>query len=162
MATLFSKYFETKYVPSTFSQPLDTTKFSCSIIIFTQSNVKDALTHFKNSKAIGPDQIPIIFWKTLSDVLVRGLTYIFNLMLSENFIPTTSIWKNLIIQLFKTKNSKYAPSNYRPISITCSLGRILEKVVYYHLLHYIIPLISPTQHGFCKTRLSVTNLMSSY
>jgi len=54
-------------------------------------------------------------------------------------------------------------SNYRPISLTCVLCKILERIVVGRIvdhLHYN-NILHSAQHGFLKSRSTCTNLLES-
>ena len=53
----------------------------------------------------------------------------------EGIVPT--IWKqSLIIPILKQGKPRTEPSNYRPISFTSQIGKVLEKMVLSRLAHY--------------------------
>ena len=54
-------------------------------------------------------------------------------------------------------------NNYRPISLTCSIAKVMESIVYEQLMAYLIAndLISKQQHGFLADRSTCTNLLDS-
>lgn len=66
----------------------------------------------------------------------------------------------LVIPIFK-KGDKYDPANYRPISLTCSLCKILEKIVVREMTPYLVEnkVITLHQHGFLPRRSTATNLL---
>ncbi|MFZ2538165.1 MAG: reverse transcriptase family protein [Oscillospiraceae bacterium] len=61
------------------------------------------------------------------------------------------------------KGSPAYPSNYRPISLTCTCCKILESLIANDLLDFLIShkLISSQQHGFLKKHSTCTNLLES-
>ena len=69
---------------------------------------------------------------TLSaDYIAPSLTHIFNLTLTQNYIPSDwKKWKKAKITIYKGKGSKLVHSNYRPISVVPHIAKILEKYVY--------------------------------
>ena len=68
-----------------------------------------------------------------------------------------------VVPLFK-KDSKNNPGNYRPVSLTSVVGKLLEKILrdrnYSHL--EISGRISERQHGFVKERSCLTNLIEFF
>jgi len=54
-------------------------------------------------------------------------------------------------------------SNYRPISLTCVLSKILERIVVGRLSDHLERnnILHPVQHGFIKHRSTCTNLLQS-
>ena len=65
-----------------------------------------------------------------------------------------------VVPLFK-KGSRDNPGNYRPVSLTSVVGKLLEKIlrdgIYSHL--ETNGLIGDRQHGFVKGRSCLTNLI---
>ncbi len=52
--------------------------------------------------------------------------------------------------------------NYRPISLLCVISKVLERIVYNHLLPFVPDLLSPAQFGFRKKSfVSVANVSIS-
>jgi len=67
-----------------------------------------------------------------------------------------------IVPVFK-KGIASQVSNYRPISLTCVLSKILERIVVGRIvdhLHYS-NILHLAQHGFLKSRSTCTNLLES-
>ena len=70
----------------------------------------------------------------------------------ENCCEVTAIFK---------KGSKSSPGNYRPVSLTCILCKLLESFVKDQIVEYmeINNLFTSCQHGFRKHRSCVTQLL---
>ena len=78
------------------------------------------------SVGLGPDIVPLIFWKNLVLVLCLFLTKLFNKFLGNGNFP--EIWKiSNIKPLYKGSGNKADPSNYRPIALTCVLCKKILK-----------------------------------
>ena len=71
------------------------------------------------------------------------------------------MWKHTnVVPIYKSAGSKYDENNYRPISLTSNISKIMEgiiceKIIDYCNRHSIIP---PFQHGFRKSKSTVSNL----
>ena len=65
----------------------------------------------------------------------------------------------IIIPLFK-KGSRNKSVNYRPVSLTSVICKLLETIIRDHMMDFLIKhkLIIPSQHGFLKTKSCLTNL----
>lgn len=50
-------------------------------------------------------------------------------------------------------------SNFRPISLLCTFGKIFEKALCMHLSWYFKPIFNDRQHGFIQGRSVLTNLI---
>ena len=80
----------------------------------------------------------------------------FNLSLEEGIVPLE--WKEAnIIPLFK-KGSRNKSENYRPVSLTSVICKLLERLIKDHFL-VKNKLINPSQHGFLKARSCLTNML---
>jgi hypothetical protein len=121
--------------------------------------VFDILSHCKLSNNTSPDSIPFIFLNKFALTLSLPVSLIFNRSFVSGTVP--SLWCQAIVLPLHKKGSKDCPSNYRPISLTCSLARICEKVVRKHILSFLNRknIISESQHGFCRRKSIETNLL---
>ena len=87
------------------------------------------------------------------------LATVFNLSLEERIVPLE--WKEAnIIPLFKT-GSRNKSENYRPVSLTSVICKLLERLIKDHLVDFLLQnkLINPSQHGFLKARSCLTNIL---
>ena len=78
---------------------------------------------------IGIDEVPSsILKKTTPDNVLFALTHVFNLsLINSDFISGFKTAK--VVPIHKKGNVTYV-SNYCPISLLCSMSKILEKLVY--------------------------------
>ena len=94
------------------------------------NGVVELLKTLKPYKASGPDEIPAYLLKETSKEIAPALTFIFQASLQQSSIP--SDWKKAnVVPLFK-KGDRAAPSNYRPVSLTCICSKILEHYIFTH------------------------------
>ena len=115
------------------------------------------LKNLNPSKAMGPDGIHPRFLKEASKELSEPLAIIFNKTLKEGVVPQE--WKcGQVTPIFK-KGSKSTPSNYRPVSLTSVVCKIMESIVREKLLDHMSPHLSKYQHGFMNGRSCVTQLL---
>jgi hypothetical protein len=77
--------------------------------------------------AMGLDKIPAWFLKTGAPILAKLLSDVLNLSLSTSVVPRQ--WKTASILPIPKSNLPLQPADYRPISITPVLSRILERLV---------------------------------
>ena len=110
---------------------------------------------------MGPDQIPNIFLKKTAIHTAELLTYIFNQSISSHSLQKDWLQAN-INPLFKKGNTNLAV-NYRPVSLTCVCCKLLEHIIYSHVMGHLQTnnLLSVNQHGFrsgfsCETQLILT------
>ncbi len=78
--------------------------------------------------------------------------------------PLLNQWKVANVTPILKKGDKSATSNYRPISLTSVVGKMLESIIargiWGHLKKH--NLIHDSQHGFMKGKSCLTNLLSFY
>ena len=91
-----------------------------------------------------------------SSSIVPSLTRLFNSSLALGKLPCE--WKNANVSPIFKKGDKELVCNYRPISLTCLLVKVLEKLVASHISSFINSknLLSDHQFGF-RTGSSCTS-----
>ena len=126
-----------------------------SPLTVTTTETAAAIKAARNSKAMGPDNISMLYLKHLGPAAVAYLTHLFNLSLSTCTIP--AIWKTSIIcPLPKAGKDLAISTNYRPISLLCPAVKVLERLIL-PTLNYHLPLQSH-QHGFRPLHSTTTAL----
>lgn len=105
------------------------------------------------------DQIYPVVLKKLSSVIANPLSVIFKKSFNTGIVPDE--WKLANVTAVYKKGSKSLINNYRPISLTSQVCKIMETLVrdtvVEHLQKY--KLIKDSQHGFMKGRSCLTNLL---
>jgi len=87
----------------------------------------------------GPDNLPFWFLRVLAPFLAKPLSQIYNLSINQSFIPEQ--WKCSTITPVAKVARPTVCAEYRPISVTPIMSRLLEKVI---VKDYIYPaLIHP-------------------
>jgi len=68
-----------------------------------------------------------------------------------------------VVPLFK-KGKRDLPGNYRPVSLTSVVGKVLERIIRDRIYSYLErnELIGDSQHGFVKGRSCLTNLIEFF
>jgi len=100
-------------------------------IEITSEVVFDKIIKLKDGKAPGDDGIIPEFLKKLASVMLQPLAIILRKSYAEGVVPQE--WKRAnITPLFK-KGSRSDPGNYRPVSLTSHVGKILEAMINYYL-----------------------------
>ena len=114
------------------------------------------------SKSPGPDNIHPILLKMFSHYFSVLLTILFSKSILTGRLP--NYWKDAYIIPIHKKLSKQDACNFRPISITSSVIKILESIIKPQLVGHLIKhnIIHPNQHGFVpgkskseSTRISI-------
>ena len=73
-------------------------------------------------------------------------------------------WKLVNVTPIYKKDQKEDPGNYRPVSLTSVLRKVMEQIILSVIMCHIQDnqVIRPSQHGFMKGRSCLTNLISFY
>ncbi|KAI5721851.1 hypothetical protein M8J77_026574 [Diaphorina citri] len=116
-----------------------------------------------NPSSMGYDQIPLNYITRMLDIISPVILHIFNQSISSNTFP--SIWKRALIRPIPKVKNPTSASDYRPISLLCSLSKVLERLVHNQVMSHIGQhnLLNPFQSGFrsghstCSALLKVTD-----
>ena len=113
----------------------------------------------KDNKSPGVDGIPPKLLKEIVEQISIPLAKLFNLSLEEGIVPSEWIEAN-ITPLFK-KGSRNKSDNYKPVSLTSVVRKLLETLIRNHMVEFLIKhkLINIPQHGFLKARSCLINLL---
>ncbi len=125
--------------------------FTLDELIFSLKNMK--------SSAAGPDSIHIDMIKKLNVASLEELLKFYNLLWKIGKIPVS--WKSShIIPLPKPEKDPHYPTNLRPISLTNTLCKIMEKIVNYRLKWFFEKnqLLDKMQFGFRSKRNTIDQL----
>lgn len=148
--------YESKYT----EENKDTTDISDKFFFkyVEPNNIIKAMLSVK-SKAIGVDEVSIMFLMLCLPALLPVLVHIFNSSLQHGIFP--SQWKlDNVIPIPKVKNPKVC-KDYRPVSILCVLGKVLEKLVHNQVTEYLTTKGYHAEHqsGFRKGYSTITALL---
>jgi hypothetical protein len=110
------------------------------------------------SKAAGPDLLKPLVLKELREQIAHILTVIFQLSLQTGHVPKDWISAN-VAPLYK-KGDMSVAANYRPISLTCIVCKLLEHVVASNMARHLDSnkIMYDLQHGFRERRSCETQL----
>ncbi len=89
------------------------------------------LTKLKTDKSTGPDKSPARFLKDGAKIIAETLTRIMNISIMTGTVPK-ELKEALVTPLYK-KGDKLTVRNYRPVSILCTVSKILERAIYIQL-----------------------------
>lgn len=133
-----------------------------SNIVITEQDALDVLLNLKVNKSSGPDGVSPRMLKEAAPSICSSLTKLINMSLMYGTFP--SDWKLAhVVPVFK-KGDKKLLNNYRPISLTSCIGKVMERVVFKHLYNYILDnsLLSSFQSGFKPGDSTVYQLLDFY
>ena len=159
--TFFASVFtveDLRVIPSVSAVELHNNDVLSSISI-TESDVSKCIDKLKVNKSPGPDTISPRVLKEAKCELVGPLTLLFNESLQSGLMPDE--WKLANITPIFKKGSKTLPCNYRPISLTSVVCKMLETLIRDKLISHLEEnnLLKNTQHGFRSKRSCLTNLL---
>ena len=121
--------------------------------------VLHALKTINVNKSSGPDNLHPRLLLELADIIALPVTILFNATLKDR-LPED--WKKAFIAgIFKKKGSRHLPENYRPISLTSILCKIMEKFIRESVVNHLLErgLLSKKQFGFINGRSTITQLL---
>ena len=128
-------------------------------LVVTPELVAKKIKAMKDNKTPGVDGIPPkLLMETVEQISIP-LARVFNLSLKEGVVPFE--WKEAnIIPLFK-KGSRNKSENYRPVSLTSVICKLLERLIKDHMVDFLVKhkLLNSSQHGFLKARSCLTNML---
>ena len=141
------------------NQPIKPSPYTrmADIKISTQG-IENLLKKLNPHKASGTDQLKPIVLRTLQKELAPILQVIFQKSIDQAQQP--NIWKKAYVsQIFK-KGHRTDLANYRPISLTCVLCKVLKHIVASNISKHFanLNILYHLQHGFpekqsCETQL---------
>ena len=151
----------------TSSLPVPETKFNgpegerLGQLVVTPDVVATKINSMKEIKSPGVDGISPKILKDTVEQISTPLAHVFNfnMSLQEGIVPLE--WKEANIIPFFKKGSRNKSVNYRPVSLTSVICKLLETIIRDHMVDFLIKhkLINPSQHGFLKARSCLTNLL---
>ncbi len=159
-AHLFNVFFESVYskpLPNITRNHANPMQSTLDLINITDLDVLNILSSLDPSKASGIDGIGPRLLRTCADGLYRVFHHLFTMCLWYCQIPCE--WKlHCIVPVFKS-GDKSSIKNYRPISLLCCISKVLERLIYNKLFHFISNSISPFQFGFLKNHSCLQQLL---
>ena len=165
-ATLMNNFFvpQTELDETQAILPPDITlpEHSLSFLSTSPFEVETMLKSLQLGKATGPDAINNRVLKELAKPLSFPLSDLFNFSLTSGKVPL--IWKVANVTPIFKKDDPSVVSNYRPISLLSTVGKVLEKIVHKHLFNFIRDnnILTTLQSGFVPGDSTVNQLVDIY
>ena len=121
--------------------------------------VKEHMSRLNIQSTAGPDDIHPRVLKECRDALAKPISIICKQSLITGMVPTD--WKRAHITPIFKKGSKVDPHNYRPVSLTCVICKLLEKIIRSGITAHLESnnYLSPHQHGFRSNKSCLTQLL---
>ena len=128
----------------------------------TDKDIEKAISTLSSTASAGPDGLPAIFLKNCKASIIQPLKLLFNESIQNSYIHD-SLKQAAIVPIHKG-GDRSVPSNYRPVSLTPHLGKLMERILKYHIVEYLETekLMNNTQHGFREGRSCVSALLDSF
>ncbi|CAM4534756.1 unnamed protein product [Lepidochelys kempii] len=124
--------------------------------------VLELIEKLNSNKSPGPDGIHPRVLKELKCEIAELLTMVCNLSFKSATVPND--WKIANVMPMFKKGSRGDPGNYRPVSLTSVPGKLVETIIKNKIVRHIVEhkLLRKNQHGFCKGRSCLTNLLEIF
>ena len=135
-------------------------KEEISHCIINREDVQKKLKSLNPNKSLGPDRLHPRILKELHSVLDKPLAILYQNTLKQGKIPDE--WKHAIVTAIFKKGDKRKPNNYRPVSLTCIICKIIESIVRDKIMDHMKNnnLFSNKQFGFLDGRSTVLQLLT--
>ena len=164
MAKVLNEYFVTVFTKEDLSNmPImeeeEDEKEILMGIEITEEGITKAVKKMKPNKAAGVDGFGSTFVKeSLGGILVPLLSLMKSSM--EN-AEVPDDWKRANVSAIHKKGDKKNPANYRPVSLTSNIGKIMERIIKDEIIQLLErnQAIRDSQHGFRSKRSCLTNLL---
>ena len=121
-------------------------------IVITQEKVLKKLKSQKINNSPGPDRMHPRVLHEVADSIAKPIAHIFCISLRTKILPNE--WKHAIVTAIYKKGQKTLASNYRPVSLTPILCKVMEgfirDAIHEHMT--VNNVYSDTQFGFINAR----------
>ena len=116
----------------------------------TTEEVGKIMNSLKDSSP-GHDEIKIGPILSVFSSIAEPLIYVYNLSLNQGIFPDILKTAN-VIPLYKKDDPMFF-NNYRPVSLLCSLSKVLEKIMYNRVISFLDDnkILFEYQFGFRKS-----------
>ena len=155
----FSTVFTCEDTSSIPSLPHKHVNQTLHTVEITYAQVHKLLSKLKTNKSPGPDHIHNKVLYEARNYITAPLVDLYRSTLDSGYIP--QIWKVADVVPIHKKGTKTDPNNYRPVSLTSSVCKILETIIRDSLPLHLEKnnLYSPAQYGFRSGRSCCTQLL---
>ena len=128
-------------------------------IEITKEMVKMEINDLNVNKSCGPDEIHPRLLMELVDYILEPITLLLNKSMELGQIPKD--WKQANVSPIFKKGARNKAVNYRPISLTSIVCKLMESFVKNKIMKHIIDneLLSQKQYGFIIGRSTITQLL---
>ncbi len=131
-------------------------------VVITNEAILEVIKSLNISKSPGPDNIHPRVLKETADVIVHPVHLIFENSLNAGVLPDD--WKLANVSPIHKKGNKHVKENYRPISLTSIVCRVMERIIKNSIVKHLDKNkhFSPDQFGFRCKRSCVLQLLEFF
>ena len=97
------------------------------ILLFTKEHAVEQLKRLKTEKSPGIDELHPKFLHEVMEKIGEVLAQIFNKSMETGDVPQE--WRDALIVPLLKKGNKSDPCNYRPVSLTSVVCKVMERIV---------------------------------
>ena len=115
-------------------------------LLVSEGEVYRSLSSLQVSKAVGPDNIPNKLLKDFAQELAPVIRDIYNQSLREGYIPSL-LKSSIATPITKVTPPRTIESDLRPISLTCTVAKVMEGFTCCRLLPQLDDKIDPRQYA---------------
>ena len=128
-------------------------------IKINEDEVKSRLERLREDKSPGVNDLSPIVLKRISEEIAHPASILFSQSMNEGDVPLD--WRSANVTPIFKKGSRNLPENYRPVSLTSQLSKVMESIIRDIIISHLDRhrLIRDTQHGFRKGRSCTTNIL---
>ena len=163
-AETFNEFFVSLFSPESDSPdnlpllPSPSSSF-CSFSV-SEEVVSSVIKSLPSHSSPGPDGISNLLLKVGDRSLLGAISLLFSLILKNGAMPKE--WKTATVIPIHKKGSRSECKNFRPISLTCTLCKVFERILKDLMVAYLLEnnLLHDSQHGFLPRRSCSTALLS--
>ena len=164
IANLFAETFAQSYTRETVTNttPLLSTpkvNFALSDIAFPEELIKIKLSKLKSTTSPGPDGITPTVLNKCAETVCIPLKILMTQSFQNSQLPED--WRLAIVKPIFKKGDKFQAVNYRPISLTAVIAKIMESIISDGIRKFLLAnnVLPAEQHGFVPKKSVSTNLL---
>jgi len=119
-----------------------------NLALVNAKEIKDIIQTLKWKSSCGYDEVPLKILKISPSSIISPFIYLCNKSMITGIFPTWLKYSQ-VVPIYK-KSDKHELSNYRHISLSISLSKIFEKVIYNRLYDHATryEILAKEQYGF--------------
>jgi Reverse transcriptase (RNA-dependent DNA polymerase) len=117
---------------------------------FSEEEIREALFQTCDTKALGPDEFPIIFYQHFWPIVKADILRLFQAFY-EGKLQISQLNRGMVC-LIPKKGQALTVKDYRPISLLNCIYKLITRVLTSRLEKVLQRLVGPTQNKFLKGR----------